>query len=299
MTAAPLSDARPAAQPSAALRRRTPPRRLWSALLYHAVMLVIAAVFLLPFYWMAISAFKNNAEIFANPVSWWPVPFRSENIGILFSREDFPFLRQFANSVFYAGSVAVAVCLSCSLAAYSFGCLRWRGRDLVFGITICALLLPAIVTFLPVYLAWSEVGLTGTYWPLIAPFFLGDAFFIFMLRQFFLGVPRELMDAARLDGASEFRIWWQIVLPQVRTALVIVGLFAIVYTWNEFFAPLIYLQGRENFPLSVGLFTFRSQRAVEWSISMTGAFFTALPMVILFLLTQRLFTRGLTQATFK
>jgi multiple sugar transport system permease protein len=266
---------------------------LWRGLIYHAVMLLIAAIFLLPFYWMTISAFKNNAEIFATPTMWVPDPVRWENIAVLLSREDFPFLRQFANSVFYAGSVALAVCFSCALAAYSFGCLRWRGRNLVFGLTIAALLMPTIVTFLPVYLGWSALGLNGTYVPLIAPFLLGDAFYIFMLRQFMLGVPRELMDAARLDGASEFRIWWQIVLPQVRTALVIVGLFAIVYTWNEFFAPLIYLQNRDDFPLSLGLFTFQSQRAVEWSISMTGAFFTALPMVVLFLLTQRLFQRGL------
>jgi multiple sugar transport system permease protein len=281
------------------VKRRTARRKIAPMLLYHAVMLLIAAVFLLPFYWMAISAFKNNAEIFANPVAWFPAPIRWENLQILLARQDFPFLRQFGNSVFYAGSVALAVCFSCSLAAYSFGCLRWRGRNLVFGLTVCALLMPTIVTFLPVYLGWSKLGLNGTYWPLITPFLFGDAFFIFMLRQFFLGVPRELMDAARLDGASEFRIWWQIVLPQVRTALVIVGLFAIVYTWNEFFAPLIYLQNREDFPLSVGLFTFQSQRAVEWSISMTGAFFTALPMVILFLLTQRLFRQGLTTSSLK
>ena len=177
--------------------------------------------------------------------------------------------------------------------AYSFGCLRWRGRNFVFGLTICALLMPPIVTFLPVYLGWSSVGLTGTYLPLIAPFFLGDAFFIFMLRQFFMSVPRELMDAARLDGASEFRIFWQIVLPQVRTALVIVALFAIVYTWHEFFGPLIYLQDRDDYPLSLGLFTFRSQRSVEWSVSMMGSLFTALPLVILFLFTQRLFQQGL------
>jgi multiple sugar transport system permease protein len=280
-------------------RRRAPLRKTGQMLLYHAVMLLIAAVFLLPFYWMTISAFKNNAEIFANPVAWFPDPIHWENLRILLSREDFPFLRQFGNSVFYAGSVALAVCFSCSLAAYSFGCLRWRGRNLVFALTICALLMPTVVTFLPVYIAWSQLGLTGTYWPLITPFLFGDAFFIFMLRQFFLGVPRELMDAARLDGASEFRIWWQIVLPQVRTALVIVGLFAIVYTWNEFFSPLIYLQVREDMPLSVGLFTFQSQRAQEWSISMIGAFFTAMPMVILFLLTQRLFHQGLTTSSLK
>ena len=204
--------------------RRTTPGKAARNLAYHAVMLAIAAIFLLPFYWMAISAFKNNAEIFASPVAWFPNPVRWGNLVAMFDRPDFPILRQFANSVFYAGSVAIAVCFSCSLAAYSFGCLRWRGRNLVFGLTVCALLLPGIVTFLPVYLGWSKLGLNGTYWPLIAPFFFGDAFYIFMLRQFFLGVPRELMDAARLDGASEFRIWWQIVLPQVRTALVIVGL---------------------------------------------------------------------------
>lgn len=262
-------------------------------LAYHAVMLGISAIFLLPFYWMTISAFKNNAEIFSDPVTWWPAPFRWENIAGLLNRDDFPFVLQFLNSVFYAGTVAILVVLSCSLAAYSFGCLRWRGRNLVFGLTIVALLIPPIVTFLPIYITWSRLGLNGTYWPLIAPSFLGDAFYIFMLRQFFLGVPRELMDAARLDGASEFRIWWQIVLPQVRVALVIVALFAIVYTWQEFFNPLIYLKTREDFPLSVGLFTFRSQRSVEWSISMMGATFTALPMVLLFLFTQRFFQQGL------
>lgn len=280
-------------------RRRPPVRRLVGQVAFHALMLGIAAVFLLPFYWMAISAFKSNAEIFASPISWVPSPVQWENVAALFTRPDFPFLRQFGNSVFYAGTVALGVCFSCSLAAYSFGCLRWRGRNVVFALTICALLIPPVVTFLPIYLGWSRLGLVGTYVPLIAPFFLGDAFFIFMLRQFFLGVPRELMDAARLDGASEFRIFWQIVLPQVRTALVIVALFAIVYTWHEFFGPLIYLQAREDFPLSLGLFTFRSQRAVEWSITMMGALFTALPLLVMFLFTQRLFQQGLASAGIK
>lgn len=280
-------------------RRRKAPRKLYASVIYHTVMLVIAAAFLLPFYWMVISAFKNNGEIFASSVSWFPDPIRWENFSLLFERKDFPFLRQMWNSVFYSGSVAFGVCFSCALAAYSFGCLRWRGRDLVFGLTICALLVPPVVTFLPIYLGWTRVGLNGTYWPLIAPFFLGDAFFIFLLRQFFLGVPRELMDAARLDGASEFRIWWQIVLPQVRIALVIVALFAIVYTWQEFFAPLIYLKSREDFPLSVGLYTFRSQRSIEWSVSMMGATLTALPMIVLFLFTQRFFVQGLTTSGLK
>lgn len=295
-----MATATPSALPAPRRNRRSP-RRLLARIAFHAFMLTVAAIFLLPFYWMAVSAFKNNAEIFASPVTWFPDPVRWENVTALLSREDFPFLRQFLNSVFYAGSVAVGVCLSCSLAAYSFACLRWKGRDLVFALTIVALLIPPIVTFLPVFLGWSRVGLVGTYVPLIAPFFLGDAFFIFMLRQFFRGIPRELLDAARLDGAGEFRIYWQIALPQVRTALVIVALFAIVYTWNEFLGPLVYLQTRDraDFPLSLGLFTFRSQRAVEWSITMMGALFTALPLVVLFLFTQRLFRQGLASTGIK
>ncbi len=280
-------------------RRRAAPRKTGQMLVYHSVMLAFAAVFLLPFYWMTISAFKTTDEIFARPVTWFPDPIHWSNIADLLARTDFPFLRQFFNSVFYAGTVALAVCLSCSLAAYSFGCLRWRGRNLVFGLTICVLLMPTTATFLPVYIGWTKLGLNGTYWPLITPYLFGDAFYIFMLRQFFMGVPRELLDAARLDGASEFRIWWQIVMPQVRVALVIVGLFATVYTWNEFFQPLIYLQDREKFPLSLGLFTFRAARAVEWSAVMTGAFITAMPMVILFLFTQRLFRQGLSTTGLK
>ena len=280
-------------------RRRAAPRKTGQMLVYHTVMLAFAAVFLLPFYWMTISAFKTTDEIFARPVTWFPDPIHWSNIADLLARTDFPFLRQFFNSVFYAGTVALAVCLSCSLAAYSFGCLRWRGRNLVFGLTICVLLMPTTATFLPVYIGWTKLGLNGTYWPLITPYLFGDAFYIFMLRQFFMGVPRELLDAARLDGASEFRIWWQIVMPQVRVALVIVGLFSTVYTWNEFFQPLIYLQDREKFPLSLGLFTFRAARAVEWSAVMTGAFITAMPMVILFLFTQRLFRQGLSTTGLK
>jgi len=130
-------------------RKATPSARI-GMLTYHALMLAISAVFLLPFYWMTISAFKTNAEIFSNPVTWLPDPIRWENMTSLLTREDFPFVQQFVNSVFYAGTVAVLVCLSCSLAAYSFGCLRWRGRNLVFGLTICALLMPTIVTFLPI-----------------------------------------------------------------------------------------------------------------------------------------------------
>ena len=129
--------------------------------------------------------------------------------------------------------------------------------------------------------------------PLILPKFLGDAFFIFMMRQFFLGVPRDLSDAARIDGAGEFRIFWEIMLPLVRPALIVVAVFTLLYTWHDFFGPLIYLQDRDQFPLSLGLFAFRSQRTVEWSLIMMGAFLTTLPLIVVFLFTQRYFMRGI------
>lgn len=267
--------------------------------MFHALMMGIAAIFLLPFWWMLISAFKSNAEIFTTDITWFPNPVRWENVTALFTRPDFPFLRQFWNSCFYAGMVTLGTVLSCSVAAYAFACLRWKGRDVIFGLTIATLLIPAIVTFLPTYIAFARMGLVGTWWPLIAPAFLGEAFYIFMLRQFFLGVPRELIDAARLDGASEFRIFWQIVLPQVQTALIVVALFTIVYTWHEFFGPLIYLHDQNQFPLSLGLFTFRSQRAVEWPITMMGSLLTALPLIIMFLFTRRLFREGLATSSLK
>lgn len=248
---------------------------------------------------MVNSALKTNQAIFARPTQWWPADPQWSNLWKTVTYPDFPFLLQFGNSVFYAGLAAIGTCLSCSLAGYSFGCLRWKGRDVVFGITIAALLIPPIVTLLPTYLFWAQLRLTGTYWPLLVPYFLGDAFFIFMLRQFFLGLPRELLDAARLDGASEFRIFWQIALPLILPALAVVAIFQFVYIWQEFMLPLIYLQDRSLFPLSVGLFSFRAQRTTEWSLIMMGSLLTALPLILLFFMTQRQFQQGIAASGIK
>ncbi|MBN9073463.1 MAG: carbohydrate ABC transporter permease [Rhizobiales bacterium] len=268
-------------------------------ILYHAVMLLISAVFLLPFYWMINSALKTNSAIFSTRTQWWPADPQWSNLWKTINYPDFPFFAQLGNSVFYAGVAAIATCMSCSLAGYSFGCLRWRYRDAAFAVTIAALLIPPIVTLLPTYLFWAKLGLTGTYVPLLAPYFLGDAFFIFMLRQFFLGVPRELLDAARMDGAGEFRIFWQIALPLILPALTVVAIFQTVYIWQEFMLPMIYLRDRSSFPLSVGLFSFRAQRTTEWSLVMMGSLLTTLPLIVLFFFTQRKFQQGIAASGIK
>jgi multiple sugar transport system permease protein len=278
------------------VRRR--PRAWLTAVLRHAALIAVAALLMLPFYWMLVSALKSRGQIFARPLQWWPDPPVWSNLVAVLDYPGFPYWLLLGNTLFYAGMVTLGTVLSCAAAGYSFACLRWRGRDTLFAATVATLLIPAIATFLPTYLIWARLGLTGTYWPLILPAYLGNAFFIFMLRQFFLGIPRELFDAARMDGAGELRIFLQIALPIVRPALIVVAVFTTLYTWHDFFGPLIYLQDPADFPLSVGLFAFRSQRTTEWALSMTAALYTTLPLVLLFALASGYFLRGARIAKF-
>ncbi len=259
----------------------------------HALLIAVAAILLLPFYWMLVSALKSNNEIFARPLQWWPDPVQWQNFGDTIGSRYFPYLRLLGNSVFFAGGVTIGTVLSCAAVGYGFARLRFPGRDLLFGITLATLMIPPIVTFIPTYVLFSKLQLIGGYTPLILPAFFGNAFFIFMMRQFFLGVPRDLSDAARIDGAGEFRIFWQIMLPLVRPALMVVAVFSLLYTWHDSFGPLIYLQDQSQFPLSLGLYAFKSQRTAEWARIMMGSFLTTLPLIIVFLFTQRYFLRGI------
>jgi multiple sugar transport system permease protein len=269
-------------------------RRAWvSPLARHALLIIVAALLLLPFYWMVVSALKSNSAIFARPLQWWPNPVQWQNIGDTIGSRYFPYLRLLGNSVFYAGGVTIGTVLSCAAVGYGFARLRFPGRELLFGITLATLMIPPIVTFIPTYVLFAKLNLIGGYTPLILPAFFGNAFFIFMMRQFFLGIPRDLSDAARIDGAGEFRIFWQIMLPLVRPALMVVAVFSLLYTWHDFFGPLIYLQDQSQFPLSLGLYAFKSQRTAEWARIMMGSFLTTLPLIIVFLFTQRYFLRGI------
>jgi multiple sugar transport system permease protein len=269
-------------------------RRAWfGPLARHALLIAVAAILLLPFYWMLVSALKSNSDIFARPLQWWPNPIQWQNFGDTIGSRYFPYLRLLGNSVFFAGGVTIGTVLSCAAVGYGFARLRFPGRDLLFGITLATLMIPPIVTFIPTYVLFSKLQLIGGYTPLILPAFFGNAFFIFMMRQFFLGVPRDLSDAARIDGAGEFRIFWQIMLPLVRPALMVVAVFSLLYTWHDFFGPLIYLQDQSQFPLSLGLYAFKSQRTAEWARIMMGSFLTTLPLIIVFLFTQRYFLRGI------
>jgi multiple sugar transport system permease protein len=249
---------------------------------------------MLPVYWRVISAFKSNSEIFAQPLVWWPRVFHWGVIGEVLTYPGFSFLRFLGNSIFYAGSVMVGTVLSCAAVGYSFARLRFPERNVLFAITVATLMIPSIVTFIPTYVLFKYLGLIGTYAPLILPNFFGNAFFIFMLRQFFQGLPWELSEAAKVDGAGEFRIFWQIMLPLVRSALLVVAVFSFTWTWQDFFGPLVYLSDPNQYPLSIGLFAFQGQHTTDWAPLMMASTLTTLPLVVLFFLTQRYFLQGIT-----
>ena len=260
----------------------------------HILIAAVAVLFLLPFYWMVISALKDPGQIFARPIQWWPTSARWENFTRALNYPGYPFLRFLCNSIFYAGSVSFGTVLSSAVVGYGFACLRFPGRDLLFGLTVATMLIPGIVLFIPTFVLFKHLGLLGTYAPLIGPAFLGNAFFIFLLRQFFRGLPPELADAARIDGAGEFRLFWQIMLPLARPALMVTAILSFWWTWHEFFAPLIYLSDRAQYPLSLGLFAFRAQHTTEWGLLMAAATLATLPLVAIFGLAQRHLLAGIT-----
>lgn len=276
--------------PEAVVPRRLP---VLGGLARHALLLAVSVIFLFPFYWMVTAALKDKEQLFAVPPQWIPNPVHWDNFLTAINYPGFPYFRLLGNSVFYSGMVTIGTVISCAAVGYGFARLKFPGRDLLFAITLATLMVPPIVTYIPTYILFAKLEMTGSYAPLIIPKFLGDAFFIFMIRQFFLGVPWELSDAARIDGAGEFRIFWEIMLPLVRPALVVVAVFSLLYTWHDFFGPLIYLQDRDQYPLTLGLFAFQGQRTLEWPLIMAGATLTTLPMVIVFMFTQRYFIRGI------
>jgi multiple sugar transport system permease protein len=268
-------------------RRRLHARRRLGTVAGHLLLVAVAMALLLPFYWMIISALKDTSQIFTRPIQWWPTLARWDNFTRALHYPGFPFFQFLANSVFYAGSVSLGTVLSSAAVGYGFACLRFPGRDLLFGLTVSTMLIPGIVLFIPTFVLFKHLGLLGTYAPLIGPAFLGNAFFIFLLRQFFRGLPQELADAARIDGAGEFRLFWQIMLPLVRAPLMVAAILSFLWTWHEFFGPLIYLADRSQYPLSLGLFAFRAQHTTEWGLMMATATLGTVPLISIFCLTQR------------
>ncbi len=202
------------------------------------------------------------------------------------------FGRYYLNTTLVTAATIFLTVLSCAFAAYGFSILRWRGRDTLFGVMLATMMLPAMVTLIPVFFIFKELGWVNTYRPLVVPAAFGVPFFTFILRQFFLGIPRSLIDAARIDGCSELRIWWQIVMPLSKPALMTVGLFAFLGAWNDFERPLVYLIGESKYTLSLALALFTGEYGSDFGALMAMTVLTILPVLVFFFFAQKTFIQG-------
>jgi len=210
------------------------------------------------------------------------------------THEGFDFVRLLGNSVFYATLATLGALISCTLVAYGFARMEFWGRDVWFVVLLATMMLPGVVTLIPTYILFRLLDMVGGYAPLIVPSWFGSAFYIFMLRQFMLTLPWELTESAKVDGASELTIFWRIILPLLTPALMVVVVFYWLSCWNDFMGPLIYIADFEDYPLSVGLYSFMTKYDIEWNLLMAAALVVTLPMAIIFFLAQRQFIEGIT-----
>ena len=270
-----------------AIRRR----RLLVAIAEHSLLIAAAIAFVAPVAFVVLTSLMTNRQ--ALSAELWPQPFRFENFLDVF--RDAPLWRWALNSFMYAALATIGLLLSSIPVAYAFACLRWRGREAFFMVVLVALMLPPQVTVVPLYVMWAKLGLVGDLWPLIIPNWFGDAFAIFLLRQFFLTIPTEYLDAARVDGCGELRVMTRVVLRLGKPAIAAVALFSILYTWNDYFLPLLYLsENPANWVTSIGLSQFRSLHQVQWNLTMAATLVVMAPVIALFFAAQRAFVEGVT-----
>jgi multiple sugar transport system permease protein len=257
-----------------------------------------AALFVIPFVWMLSTSLKPSQEIF--DYNWIPSTITWSNYKD--ALQSAPFGTYFKNTAIITVGATLGAVISSSLVAYSFARLRWPGRDFWFLIVLGTMMLPGVVTLIPQYILFAELGWVNTFRPLVVPSWLAsDAFFVFLLRQFFRTIPMELSEAAKIDGASELRIWWQIVMPLSRPALVAVIIFAFNGVWGDYMRPLIYLSSEDNYTLQLGLTTFQQAAGglPRWDWMMAASLVVMLPVVIVFFAGQKYFIEGVTMTGIK
>lgn len=266
--------------------------RLIETLSVHVVVLTGALFFSFPFYWLIITSLKTDAQLFIWPPALIPSPVELKHYGE--ALQAVPLVRYFGNSLYLAVLNVVGVLISCSLVAYAFARYKAPGSRVLFAVLLATMMLPAHVTMIPLFLVFRGLDWVDTLRPLWVPAFLGNAFFIFLLRQFFMSIPLELFDAARIDGCSEFGQFWRIMLPLSKPALTTVAIFQFQFTWNDFLGPLIYINSQDKKPLALGLQDFyKTQNTVEWQQLMAASVMMVLPVVLLFFFLQRYFIEGI------
>lgn len=246
---------------------------------------------IMPLWFMISTALKTMDEIFTYPITWYPHNPVWSNFKDAWVSADFS--RWFLNSVFVAAFAILGGVLANSLVAYSFAKIRFPGRGIVFTIILTTMMIPEFVTMIPQYVLYAKLGWVGTYLPLIVPQFMGSAYFIFMLRQFYAGIPNSVIESAQMDGASHLRIWRSIMLPMAKPAIMTVVVLSFNWSWNDFLKPLLYLTDTKTFTLQIGLKIFVSQSNTQWNYLMAASCIVLLPIIVVFMCLQKYFTDGM------
>ncbi len=263
-----------------------------SRVLLYSFLILGGLAYLFPLFWLIRSSFLSSEEVFAMPMILFPERMRFENY--IEALTAVPFARYFLNTVFLVVLNIFGNVFSSSMAAFGFSRIKFKGRNIMFGLVISTMMLPSTVLLIPQFFGWKLIGAYDTFYPLFMQSFFINAFFIFLLRQFFVTLPKDYDEAAVIDGAGYFRIYLRIILPMSKPALMAVGVFTFMWTWNDFFGPLIYLTSREKYTLALGLQSFLGQYTSQWHYLMAASTVVVLPMIILFFIAQRYFIEGIT-----
>jgi multiple sugar transport system permease protein len=259
----------------------------------YGLLVFLSLVFLFPFYWMILSALKPDYKIFLWPPEWLPHPALWSNFRAAFANPLLPFPIFFRNTLIIETGMIAGRLISCVLIAYGFARLEAPGKETLFAILLATLMLPDAVTWIPRYILFSRIGWVDTYLPLIVPAWFGEAYAIFLMRQFFMSIPRELEEAAVLDGANTVQIIWQIIVPLSRPVLAVIVILSFRDIWNDLRTPLLYLNEVTKYTVTVGLAYFSGQFDVKMNLLMAASVVCMLPVVILFFFAQRAFVEGI------
>ncbi|MCQ6267927.1 carbohydrate ABC transporter permease [Fictibacillus sp. WQ 8-8] len=260
-------------------------------LIVYSLLILGAIVMLIPFFWMVSASLKESWQVFSFPPKWLPDPIRWDNYVTTF--QSLPFGKWLGNTVIITVSTIIGTLLSCTVVAYGFARFRAKGKNVLFLVMLATMMLPTAVTMIPVFYLFKSLGWINTFLPLIVPAFFGNAFFIFLLRQFYMSIPTELEDAAKIDGLGTLGILWKIIVPLTMPALITVAIFQFNGAWNDFMGPLLYLSKPDLYTLALGINFFKSQNDVQWNYLMAASVVTMLPSLILFFVGQKYFIEGI------
>jgi multiple sugar transport system permease protein len=268
-----------------------------STVVLHTILIIGAIIMVVPFLWMVVTSLETTAQAFAIPPSFIPNPVMWDNYPQSFTA--LPFDLAYMNSAIVAVSVTVFQLITCSMAAYAFARIKFPGREIIFFVFLATMMIPFQLTIIPIFLTMKKLGLLDTLLALILPPALFSAFGVFLMRQFVLGLPMELEEAAIVDGANRWTIFWKLILPLLRAPLAALGIFCFIGQWNNFFTPLIMLNSPSNFTVPLMLNQFRGQYATEWTLVMAGSVIAVLPLLIVYILAQRHIIAGIAMTGLK